>query len=214
MLTYTVMTRPNPKLFSLLFFILFVFVLLDVCFDGKLVWLDEVIYQASLNWHTPWLDRIMCAISWCGISSNLFVLVLFGAFVLLYKTAWSKLLFVILSFSGSVILFWKIKELVARERPVAYSSEFVQQGYSFPSGHAAMSITFSLVLFFLLSPIMPKRYTSALLVFSVIFPLLVSFSRIYLSAHYLSDVLGGMLLGLFWVMTLSWLLKITPVSKP
>jgi undecaprenyl-diphosphatase len=208
------MTRPNPKLFSLLFLLLFVLVLLDVSFEGKLVWLDEVIYQASLTWHTPWLDRIMCAISWCGIPSNLFILVLFGAFALLYKRAWSNLFFVILSFSGSAILFWKIKELVARERPIAYSSEFAQQGYSFPSGHATMSITFSLALFLLLSPVLEKRDKSALLAFCVIFPLLVSFSRIYLGVHYLSDVLGGMLLGLFWVMTLSWLLKITPITKP
>jgi undecaprenyl-diphosphatase len=77
-----------------------------------------------------------------------------------------------------------------------------------------MSITFSLVLFLLLSPVLEKRDKSALLAFCVIFPLLVSFSRIYLGVHYLSDVFGGMLLGLFWVMTLSWLLRITPISKP
>lgn len=86
-----------------------------------------------------------------------------------------------------------LKHLFMRSRPnivwlVAAS------GYSFPSGHATLSLCFyGLCIYFLVkSSFAYKRVVSIILVFLI---LGIGFSRIYLGVHYFSDIVGGFLLG-------------------
>ena len=65
--------------------------------------------------------------------------------------------------------------------------------YSFPSGHTATAFA----VFFLLSVIVKKNYLKFIF---LIFALLVAYSRIYLSWHFLEDVLAGSILGLIITM--------------
>lgn len=66
---------------------------------------------------------------------------------------------------------------------------YVWEDYSYPSGHAARAVFLGLVLFFLLK----KRRWTVIGLGSYI--ALISISRIYLGHHWLSDVLGGGLVG-------------------
>ncbi len=84
------------------------------------------------------------------------------------------------------ILSYALKFIVARERPVPQEL-FGLADYSFPSSHATVS--------FAVLPILDREYPS-LKWFWLLFAVLVALSRIYLQAHYLSDVVFGMLLGL------------------
>ena len=104
---------------------------------------------------------------------------------------------------GSTVLFSGIKELVDQSRPSSYIGDFRRHGYSFPSGHSTMSMTFALLIFFLFYPKVTRRYRVALMAFCLLFPLLIGFSRIYLGVHYFSDVIGGFTLGIFWVMLIA-----------
>lgn len=83
-----------------------------------------------------------------------------------------------------------IKHLIMRERPfVTWDLPLLlkaPKGYSFPSGHTASSMA---VLGIFLLRI--KRYCS----FVALLAIGISFSRLYLQVHYLTDVLGGVLLG-------------------
>ena len=75
---------------------------------------------------------------------------------------------------------------------------YINEAYSYPSGHAARAVFISCVIYFLLTMnylLRDKR--KKLLIISGLtgYVLLVSISRIYLGHHWLSDVIGGGFLG-------------------
>ena len=99
---------------------------------------------------------------------------------------------------GSALLGVLLKLLVERARPVLSAAVAHADGYSFPSGHALGAFVGCAVLLLLwLDMAAPRRrwigWTAAGVVVAT-----VCFSRVGLGVHYLSDVLGGCLVGLGW----------------
>lgn len=95
-----------------------------------------------------------------------------------------------------------VKKLFKRKRPVQGIADFAAQTHSpmddsFPSLHAASSFSFALTLHLLDFP-----HSDLFLIWS----LLVIMSRFYLGVHYLSDLLGGVFLGLFSAFAISFFL--------
>jgi undecaprenyl-diphosphatase len=90
------------------------------------------------------------------------------------------------------------KILVRRPRPPVHHLEAVT-GQSFPSGHASHTAAFCTALVLVLCAARPgSRLRLAAATVSALLVLAVSFSRVYLGVHYLSDVAGGALLGVTW----------------
>ncbi|MBI4215690.1 MAG: phosphatase PAP2 family protein [Parcubacteria group bacterium] len=99
----------------------------------------------------------------------------------------------ILLFLGASILVWALKELFGRPRPSFLGGD---EGYSFPSGHAAMS----LVVYGWLAVYWARRNASgwakiAVITGAALLILLIGLSRVYLNMHYMSDVIGGYVVG-------------------
>jgi membrane-associated phospholipid phosphatase len=67
-------------------------------------------------------------------------------------------------------------------------------GYSFPSGHAVAAAATAVALVLVLMPAGPRRRKWEGV--AVAFTFVMAFSRVYLNAHWLSDVVGGVLLGI------------------
>lgn len=104
-----------------------------------------------------------------------------------------KLLIIVLSSISSVIINNLVKIIVRRERP-DYLRMVMEKSYSFPSGHAMISVLFFGSIIYLVNKYNLKY--KKLITFSLsTFVLLVGISRIYLGVHYLTDVVGGYLLG-------------------
>lgn len=96
--------------------------------------------------------------------------------------------------------FYLVKESVQRARPVGdYIISAGLHGYSFPSGHAtASAAVFGMIAVLAYSGYRrPWRYIIPIISLSLI--LVIGISRVYLGAHYPTDVLGGWLLGLVFV---------------
>lgn len=101
-----------------------------------------------------------------------------------------------------------IKELLQRARPLGQALTWAP-GYSFPSGHSACSMfVYGFLIYWLFrqdwSKVIKNLAAAALAMLIV----LVGFSRIYLNAHYTSDVLAGFILGFAGVVTAIKVLKL------
>ncbi len=118
------------------------------------------------------------------------IFAVFGLFLILKNKKYFYT-FTLATTSG-IILTEIIKHLTQRARPY----NLLEQGFSFPSAHATVATIFILSSIFLLVPLMKKGVlkNTFLLVALIVFPL-VAFSRIYLSVHFMSDVVAGIILG-------------------
>ncbi|MBI4812432.1 LssY C-terminal domain-containing protein [Candidatus Falkowbacteria bacterium] len=89
---------------------------------------------------------------------------------------------------------------IAFHRPRPLEALYFENTFSFPSGHAALATAFFGFLVYFGWRNVKKWKTKLNILFSgIAILILVGFSRLYLGVHYLSDVWGGYLLGLLWV---------------
>jgi membrane-associated phospholipid phosphatase len=114
---------------------------------------------------------------------------------------WREPMLVAVAVAGEVAIFLLVTMLVDRERPPVRHLDEAPPTSSFPSGHTAATFA----LWGALAVLANERARSALvrnlfLVLAFVVPLLVASSRMYRGMHYLSDVLGGMLLGGLWLL--------------
>jgi membrane-associated phospholipid phosphatase len=108
-------------------------------------------------------------------------------------------LFVAITGIGSSLLNVSVKSAVHRIRPVVPDPVAHAGGLSFPSGHAQAAIVGYAVLLLVFLPLLDGVWRKAAITVAAVMVLAIGFSRIALGVHYLSDVLGGFLLGAAWV---------------
>jgi undecaprenyl-diphosphatase len=99
-----------------------------------------------------------------------------------------------------VLLENVLKIAYHRARPSLWPALVTEKTYSFPSGHATMATLFyggvaAVVLHLSRRPLV-RGLTLAL---ATVVILLVAYTRVYLGAHWTTDVVAGILIGLFWV---------------
>lgn len=101
-------------------------------------------------------------------------------------------------FSGAIILEI-LKQVVQRSRP-EFNQIIPETGYSMPSGHTfQFFIILSFLYLFFVSPIKSSLVRKILLYLLLFIEFLVVYSRIYLGAHYPSDTIAAVCLGIVWM---------------
>ncbi len=98
---------------------------------------------------------------------------------------------------STVVLAWTVevlKFLVSKPRPE--DALFIEMNFAFPSSHVAVSAYFFGWLWLLAGRGEPTWWRRAARVGLPILVLMIGFGRVYVGAHWPSDVLGGLLLGL------------------
>lgn len=183
-------------LFISIFFVLVheIFIQNETMADYSILrYFKEHIIRPSL---TSWMKFFTFMASGLAITWGYIVLLVF----LFWKNQNDAFLKVIFTGVGSGILIFVSKLYYHRARPLEPLIHPLKT-YSFPSGHSALGLVFYGMLTYM---IWRSRLNKALkIIFSVLFVLLIpciGVSRIYLRAHFPSDVLGGFCIGSAWLL--------------
>jgi undecaprenyl-diphosphatase len=141
------------------------------------------------------LDSVFLSITKLGGITGMRVLAVAGAAYLWFRGHRRVAAGVLVVPVVSVQLFNFVKNIYERPRPAGLAGH-VDNSFSFPSGHATTSAAVCCTLAYVLwREGFVGRWTA--LVFALLVPLLVGFSRVYLNVHWATDVLGGWSVGLF-----------------
>jgi membrane-associated phospholipid phosphatase len=143
------------------------------------------------------LVRVFEVVTYAGNSLVLGVVVVAFALALVRRGKLNEAAVLIVAWGGSTVINALLKLIFHRSRP---ELTFVDLGtYSFPSGHAAVSsATFTVAAWLLGLRYRGPRARVLIGLATIAGILLVGFSRLYLGAHYLSDVLAGISVGVAW----------------
>jgi membrane-associated phospholipid phosphatase len=165
----------------------------DTKVDTRLAdWLHE---HAS-----PDLTAFFEAVTRLGNVSTLLVLVLLAS-AFLWRKGWiAELQLLVLAGVGAEIITVGLKHGFQRDRPFFSDPLATESSYSFPSGHASVSLAVYGTLGFIAARHLGRRRAQfAVLAGTTVLVLLIGFSRLYLGVHFLSDVIAGYSLGIAWV---------------
>jgi undecaprenyl-diphosphatase len=176
------------------------FKMTDLVLDKDGFGFDTQISMFLYNMRTPLLTSIMKFISFIGMDGIIFFSIIIPIFFYLKRRKHEAVLFTIMIVMGSLIDFL-LKLVTQRPRPT-FAPLVIENSFSFPSGHSMNSFIFFTTVAYFVYHFTHKKKTSLLaFVASAIIILSVGISRIYLGVHYPSDVLGGYLAGLLWMVS-------------
>jgi membrane-associated phospholipid phosphatase len=147
-----------------------------------------------------WLTSVLRVVTWLGSTAVIVPLgVIVGGFFVLRRRRWQPLALLAATVTGAVSLYDIVKPLIGRPRPPPAISIGHYSGAAFPSGHATQSVAFYAMLAIVLGAGRSPWAKTVLWSVAALVALVVGGSRIYLGAHWLTDVLGGYALGASWV---------------
>ena len=184
--------------------ILFITIMIFVVIKKDL-YIDEYVYSLISKLRSSDMTNIIKIITNIGGTIIITVVTILSLFIFRNK----KInICIILNLLGIFILNnVLIKNIIARGRPSGINI-IEENGYSFPSGHTAIStVVYGYLIYLIYNYVSNKKLKYVLISILSIIILVVGLTRIYLGVHYTSDVLGGYLLGI------SYLLMFTYVTR-
>ena len=172
---------------------------------------DRLLFLKLNAFHHPQLNSLMGLLSGQLIWLPMIVFFCWQAFRQIGKkqTGLFVLFLALALMASDVTASYLVKNIFNRLRPCreedlkALIYLFGQKcggKFGFVSSHAANSMA---LISFSLGSLRLKRWSILLW----ILPLVVSYSRIYLGVHYPGDIIGGMMVGLWWGLLISWCFK-------
>ena len=184
--------------------ILFITIMIFVVIKKDL-YIDEYVYSLISKLRSSDMTNIIKIITNIGGTIIITVVTILSLFIFRNK----KInICIILNLLGIFILNnVLIKNIIARGRPSGINI-IEENGYSFPSGHTAIStVVYGYLIYLIYNYVSNKKLKYVLISILSIIILVVGLTRIYLGVHYTSDVLGGYLLGI------SYLIMFTYVTR-
>ncbi|GGM98186.1 undecaprenyl-diphosphatase [Actinoplanes campanulatus] len=135
-------------------------------------------------------------------------LVVLLAALLLVRRRPRPAIYLLVTGAGALILDPSLKALIGRLRPVVEVPVASAPGNSFPSGHALGSMVVYGMIVLVLLPAVRRRWRPWFIGLAAVLVAAVGFTRIALGVHFLSDVLGGWMLGLAWISVTAYAFRI------
>jgi undecaprenyl-diphosphatase len=176
--------------------------LLDNVLEGELIaYVDQPVSEWIAAHRDLWLTATLKVVTRLGDASTLAVaVVLISAWVGWRARSWLPAVLAVCGLAGVAVVMVAAKLVVGRTRPPSPIAVIVEDGFSFPSGHATGAFTFAVLGAWIISRWVFRNWVVRVTLWSIALAVaaLVGFSRIYLGVHYLSDVLAGGFLGAGW----------------
>ncbi len=182
----------------------------DVATGDPLVAVDQLISQWFHERATPLRTRWMLLFTHAhGTAGIIGMGIAFGLY-LLWRKDWYWLMALGVILPGGMLANVLIKQLIHRDRPRFDHPLLTLSTYSFPSGHVTgATLFYGVFAAFLVSQVSGWRTRSGILVCAGLLVICVAITRMYLGAHYFSDVVAAaagstawLVLGLLAVDTL------------
>lgn len=161
--------------------------------------IDRLAIDFVNNIRSGTLSRIMIFISTSG---DTIVEIIFTILVIIYfymRNKRREAHFYAVNIAVIAAISQSVKYLSKRPRP---GGEWLVHigGYSFPSGHALISMTAALILiYFILAALNNKILAHLISIIIFVYSAFIGLSRVYVGVHYLSDVVGGWAIASLWV---------------
>ncbi|HEX2053214.1 MAG TPA: phosphatase PAP2 family protein [Actinomycetota bacterium] len=181
----------------------FAYLLVEVTSNDEVVQFDKAVAENlfQVKRDAPHLTRILNAVSMLGAPVWFWVLVGGVSLYLWHRNRRRLVAYLLTSTIGGSILNTAVKIAVDRPRPTFRDPSAVtfQDGKSFPSGHTMSStIAYGAILLIFL-PLMQRRKRPWAIAGVLGLVTIIAASRLGLGVHYVSDVIGGFVLGLAWL---------------
>jgi membrane protein DedA with SNARE-associated domain/membrane-associated phospholipid phosphatase len=209
---------PLTLLVIAFFYILLVFlgVVDDILRSETIVTVDKNIENLLFVYRNPFLVRVFL---WITVLGKLKIVLASAVALTLIFRLWNRIKLIAplwITIGGSYFFILLGKEALHRPRPAGFAV-YSESFFSFPSGHATIAMAlFGFTAYFLWMETETWKTRLNILFAAAMAILTIGFSRLYLGVHFLSDVLGGYLLGLLWLIIgicISELRLFQPVSQ-
>jgi membrane-associated phospholipid phosphatase len=150
---------------------------------------DSQAFKIADDLRAPWLDDAARVLTTLGLIAVVGPVVLLGAVQLYRRRDHARVAAVLIGGAVAWITVWIVKAAVDRPRPPAPLVH--TSGQSFPSGHAANAVGYLALAIALTVAIRTRAGRIAVVAAGALLAVVVGLSRIYLRAHYASDVVAG-----------------------
>ncbi|GGN61097.1 hypothetical protein GCM10010112_17870 [Actinoplanes lobatus] len=172
--------------------------------------LDRVVADGLNRWASgsDATVAVLRQVSSFGGRGVLVPLVVLPAALLLVRRRPRPAIYLLVTGAGALILDPSLKALIGRLRPVVEVPVASAPGNSFPSGHALDSMVVYGMIVLVLLPAVRRRWRPWFIGLAAVLVVAVGFTRIALGVHFLSDVLGGWMLGLAWISVTAYAFRI------
>ena len=156
---------------------------------------DSIILKKVHNLQSIELDQIAIALTQTARGIAITAITSLLSIGLVWWKQWRSLGYIWLAIIGSGLINFLAKLLFHRHRPDLWVSPLPQSDFSFPSGHAMLSMSLVMAIAMLI----PQKHWRLIWLFTGGFWLMeIAWTRLYLGVHYPSDILGGWLLAICW----------------
>ena len=200
---------------TLFFIYLFFGILRDYIGQEKLVQFDLRVLNLFSTFRYAKLNHQALFVTYLAKGEIITVGVIVISLILVLIKNWRFLNALIISILGGELFVWIIKNIIDRPRPPLVNALVNETTYSFPSGHTFVSIAFyGLLVYFVIQSERNKFLKVISFIGGIILIMSVGLSRIYLGAHWPSDVLASFVSGAAWLSIIITSLKIKNKFSP